>query len=164
MPQKTDPLYQNVFNYAFDGILIIDLDTGSVLAANPAAAQMHATTINAFTGSRLEDFIHATSLHLFKDFLMAIQQGKTFEIQAEHKKLDGTLFSMEWHALAFPYKNRTCALAFLRDLRHAPGPSGAFPPARRLRFFPRRVSRPQPARAPRGSCYRALLSPLKPDA
>jgi PAS domain S-box-containing protein len=113
---ETDQLYWNIFESASDGVLIIDLETGRVLAANPAAAEMHGYKSEAFNSLQLQKFIHPKSLPFFVDYAQVIQQGSVFEILAQHIRLDDSLLSVEWRAVALEYQGRTCALALLRDV------------------------------------------------
>ncbi len=113
---EAEPLYWNIFETASDGVLITDLETGSVLAANPAAAEMHGYGREAFCGLRLQRLIHAESLPLFADYAQVIRQGGRFEMQAQHARRDDSLLSVEWRAVALKYQGRTCALAVIRDV------------------------------------------------
>ncbi len=97
-------------------MLITDLETGSVLIANPAAGEMHGYGREAFSGLLLERLIHAKSLPFFADYAHVINQGGVFEMEAHHVRSDASLFSVEWHAVPFKYQGRTCALALLRDI------------------------------------------------
>jgi two-component system nitrate/nitrite sensor histidine kinase NarX len=97
-------------------VLITDLETGSVLAANPAAAEMHGYAREALRGLRLQGLIHAESLPLFADYAQVIQQGGLFEMLAQHVRRDDSLLSVEWRAVALKYQGRTCALAVIRDV------------------------------------------------
>ncbi len=109
-------LYLNIFETASDGVVITDLETGSVLAANPAAVEMHGYAREAFCGIRLQQFIHANSLPLFAEFAQVIHQGNLFEVLAQHVRKDDSPFSVEWRAVDFKYQGKNCALALLRDV------------------------------------------------
>jgi PAS domain S-box-containing protein len=113
---ETEQLYWNIFEAAGDGVLIADLETGSLPAANPAAARMHGYSPEAFAGLRLQRLIHANSSPLFNDFAQAIRKGGLFETLAQHVRRDGSTLSVEWRAVAFQYRGRASALAFLRDV------------------------------------------------
>lgn len=112
---ETDRLYWNIFEAASDGMLITDLETGAMLAANPAAAKMHGYTRATFSGLRMQRLIHAKSLPFFADYARVIQQGGLFEMLAQHVRQDDSLLSVEWRAVAFNYQGRACALAVIRD-------------------------------------------------
>ena len=108
--------YQEIFESASDGVVVIDLKTNKVLTANPAAARMHGYEREAFCGLGLQNFIHAKNLNSFNDFSETIQKGELFENVALHVRPDDSTFSVEWRASAFEYKKRHCALAILRDV------------------------------------------------
>jgi two-component system nitrate/nitrite sensor histidine kinase NarX len=113
---ESDSLYLEIFNTASDGVVILDLKTSKVLAANPAAAEMHGYTPQDFCGKQIKQFIHAKSLPYFTDYPQVIQRGDLFEMLAQHIRDDQSIFDVEWRAVAFKYLGRTCALALLRDV------------------------------------------------
>lgn len=59
---EAERLYLNIFEAASDGMLITNLETGSILTANPAAAEMHGYTREAFSQLRLQSLLQAKSL------------------------------------------------------------------------------------------------------
>jgi PAS domain S-box-containing protein len=111
-----DQLYRDIFEAASDGVLITDLDTGDVLAANPAAAAMHGYPPEALHGLQMQSFLHTDSLPDFSGYADVIKQGERFETLAQHVRQDDSLFRVEWRAVSFTYQGRSCALAFLRDV------------------------------------------------
>jgi PAS domain S-box-containing protein len=115
-PTKTKQTDWNIFEAASDGIVIADLETGAILAANPATAEMHGYTREALSELRIQKLIHAKSLPFFAAFADVIQQGGLFEMLAQHVKWDDSIIHVEWRASAFHYEGRSCALAILRDV------------------------------------------------
>ncbi len=113
---KDEYLYLKIFETASDGVLIIDLETGKVLAANPAAALQHGFTQEEFCGLQIHEFISSKSLPLFDGFAQEIRQGGLFEAVAQHVKRDASIVSIEWRAVALKYQGKNCALALLRDV------------------------------------------------
>jgi PAS domain S-box-containing protein len=113
---KAEPLYKDVFETASDGMLITDLQTGKILAANPAVAEMHGYARQAFNDLCLKNLIHSKSLPYFSDYAHVIQEGGLFEMQAQHVRQDKTLFNVEWRSVAIEYHGHVCALAILRDV------------------------------------------------
>lgn len=111
-----EKLYQSIFNATSDGILIADPETGSVLVANPAAAGMHGYPPRDFNHLNFYKLIHANSQTLFDEFPHIVQQGNQFDTLAQHVRMDGTVFTVEWRAVAMKHQNRTYALALLRDV------------------------------------------------
>jgi PAS domain S-box-containing protein len=115
-PSEIEQTYWNIFEAASDGIIITDLETGSILAANPAVAEIHGYTREALIELRIQRLIHAKSLPFFTAFADVIQQGGLFEMLAQHVKWDDSIIHVEWRASAFHYQGRFCALAILRDV------------------------------------------------
>lgn len=113
---QAEGLYWNIFIAASDGVLVTDLETGDVLAANPAAAAMHGYAPEAFLGLQLLSFVHADSQPDFARFAEVIKQGERFDALAQHVRQDDSLFSVEWRAVAFKYLGCACSLAILRDV------------------------------------------------
>lgn len=113
---EIEQTYWNIFEAASDGIIITDLETGRILAANPAVAEMHGYTREALTELRMQRLINAKSLPFFTAFANVIQQGGLFEMLAQHVKWDDSIIHIEWRASAFHYQGRPCALAILRNV------------------------------------------------
>lgn len=113
---ETQELYWNIFAAASDGIIILDLETGRILSANPAAADMHGYTPRAFSEMRIQRLIHPQSLPMLANHAQVIQQGGLFEMLAQHVRRDDSQMSVEWRAVAINYQGRPCGLAILRDV------------------------------------------------
>ncbi len=113
---ESEQLYWGIFEATSDGILITDLETGSVLFANSAAAKMHGYERESFIGLRLQSLIHANNRPFFDSFAQVIQQNGLFELLADHVRKDNSTISVEWRAVAFAYQGRACALAVIRDV------------------------------------------------
>lgn len=109
-------LYWNIFATASDGIILLDLETGRILSANPAAAEMHGYTPQAFGELRIQKLIHPESLPMLANHAQVIQQGGLFEMLAQHARRDDSQISVEWRAVAINYQGRPCGLAILRDV------------------------------------------------
>ena len=116
MSLETEHLYLDIFEAIHDGILITDLETGSVLAANLAAAKMHGYERDIFGGLRLQNLILPHSLPFFADYAQIIRRGELFEMLVQHLRRDNSVISVEWHAVAFNFRGQTCALAVIRDV------------------------------------------------
>ena len=108
--------YRNIFETASDGVLITDLETGIVLAANPAAAEMYGYNREEFIGLLPAAFIHPGSQHVFKNYLRAFRSGVVFDTRVLHVRRDGSTFHAELRGTAFTYQGRPCLLGFVRDV------------------------------------------------
>lgn len=113
---KSGELYRSIFETMSDGLLITNLETGRILVANPAAAEMHGYSLNALTELRMQSLIDVNNRSAFVDYDQIIQQGGLFERLAQHVRRDGSQFNVEWRAMAFGYQGQPCALAVIRDV------------------------------------------------
>ena len=113
---EKDEQDRKVFTAAADGLMIIDLESGLVIEANPVACAMHAYTHDEFTGLLPEKFIHPGSLKTFKKHLQTFQPGGVFAAQVLHMRGDGTTFHAEWRATEFTCQHRSCLLGIVRDI------------------------------------------------
>jgi PAS domain S-box-containing protein len=108
--------YRSIFDSVTDGLIMIDMETGRVIAANPAACAMHGYTHEEFVGLLPKAFIHPDSQPSFRNYLRAFRSGAVFDTQALHLFRDGTTFHAEWHGTAFSHHDQPCLLGVLRDV------------------------------------------------
>jgi len=108
--------YRLVFEAATDGMILLDLDTGAVVEANPAACAMHGHTREAFIGLLPPAFIHPDSQRAFMDLTRQVRSGLVRETQVQHLRQDGSGFHAEWRATAFTLQGQSCLLAAVRDV------------------------------------------------
>jgi two-component system nitrate/nitrite sensor histidine kinase NarX len=113
---EAEGLYWNIFEAATDGLIINDLQTGRVLAANPAACALHGYSRTEFTGMLLSAFIHTGSQEIFKDYLRAFRSYDVCDAQVLHVRRDGSTFHAEWRGTVFTYQDRSCLLGVVRDV------------------------------------------------
>lgn len=108
--------YHSVFDSVTDGLIIIDLENGCVVDANPAACTMHGHTREDFIGLLPNDFIHPDSQHIFKNYLQEFRSSKILDTLALHLCHGGSTFHVEWRGTAFANQDRPCLLGVLRDV------------------------------------------------
>ncbi len=113
---KDEQQYQEIFESASDGVMVIDFKTNKVLAANTAAARMHGYEREEFCGLNWQNLILAKNLNSFLDFSDVILNGGVFDAVVQHIRIDSSLLNVEWRAVAYVYKGHKCALATLRDV------------------------------------------------
>ena len=112
---ETEQLYQNIFENAADGVIIVELETGRVMRANPAACTLYGCTSAEFTGMLPATYIHPDSQRTFSNYLRAFRSGSAFDTHVLHLRRDGSTFPAEWHATTFPYQGQACLLGVVRD-------------------------------------------------
>jgi PAS domain S-box-containing protein len=115
-PLTSEEEYRNIFETASDGMLITDLETGIVLAANPAAAEMYGYNREEFIGLLPAAFIHPDSQNVFRNYLQAFRSGVVLDSRVLHVRRDGSTFHAELRGTAFTYQGRPCLLGVVRDI------------------------------------------------
>lgn len=113
---EKENLFKRIFDASSDGMIITDLETGRILIANPAAAEMHGDEQDSFCGMRLQKLLHEESRSFLREFSEVVIQGGLFAKTAQHVSKDDSLFFVEWRSVAFSYHSRSCALSILRDI------------------------------------------------
>ena len=116
LSEEKERPYRGIFDAATDGLIIIDLETESVVEANPAAYAIHGYTREEFIGMQLTEFIHPDSQHGFSEYIREIRTGAAFDTRMLHVRQDGSTFHAEWRGTAFIYRDRPCLLGVLRDV------------------------------------------------
>jgi len=111
--------FRGIFEAATDGLILTDVETGSVVEANPAACAMHGYPREAFIGLLPAAFIHPDSQHIFGNYIRDIRSGAVSEARVQHVRRNGSTFHAEWRGTAFSYQDRPCLLSSVRDVsRH----------------------------------------------
>ncbi|MEH2050035.1 PAS domain-containing sensor histidine kinase [Nostoc sp.] len=108
--------YRNIFETVNDGISVIDLDTGKIVAANPAFYQMHGYSQAEFLQLIPTDFIHPDYFHIFGKFIKSIKKGDEFHTQAVDIRKDGTYLDIEVTGKLLSYNGKPHALSVVRDI------------------------------------------------
>ncbi|MFN6565416.1 MAG: PAS domain S-box protein [Nostoc sp. ChiSLP01] len=108
--------YRSIFETVNDGINIVDLDTGKIIAANPAFCQMHGYSLEEILQLNPTDFIHPDCFDKFQEFVNTIKIGDEFYTEAVDIRKDGTNFDIEVTGKLFEYNGKLQALSVVRDI------------------------------------------------
>ncbi|MEG4216803.1 AAA family ATPase [Microcoleus sp. Pol14C6] len=106
--------YRSIFETVADGLSVIDLETGKVIAANPALCQIF--------GYAEQDFVQLNPPHyilpesLFAKFQQTVSRGEQFTCQSIIQRKDGTLCDIDVKANFFEYGGKPHALVINRDI------------------------------------------------
>jgi len=111
----TDQPYRRIFEAVHDGLILIEIETGLVIEANPAAAAMHGYPREAFLGLPLSSLAESDSYAKYDEWVEMIQAGRAFQATATHLRQDGTPFTVEMTGTGCTYKGRACVLGVVRD-------------------------------------------------
>lgn len=120
--QKSDLelTYKTLFESATDAIMLIDVDenSGKILSANQASANMYGYSLQEFLKLRLQDLdVIEPGVHItYEERLSLIlkNQRQTFEVL--HRKKDESLLPLEAVASVFELSGKRVQLAILRDI------------------------------------------------
>jgi two-component system nitrate/nitrite sensor histidine kinase NarX len=108
--------YRNIFEAASDGLVIYDIETDSVVEANPAACEMHGYTRQEFIGLNPAVFMLPESHALFMEQVRVAESGSVFESLIVHLRRDGSPFHVEVRRSMINYRGRPCLLSVIRDV------------------------------------------------
>src|SRR5215216_3543853 len=114
--QDQEQQYRILFEAASDGMIISDLETGTVVAANPAASALHGYRREEFIGLHLTAYIHPDSQRLFTEAANDTQPGDILDVPAIHLRKDGSSFYVDVRRTTIPFQGRLCLLSVLRDV------------------------------------------------
>jgi PAS domain S-box-containing protein len=97
-------------------MLVLELITGRVVEANPAACALHGRTREEFLGLLPAAYLHPESQPDFSNHLRASRSGAPFEAHLLHLRRDGSTFPAEWRAAFIQYQGQPCLLGIVRDV------------------------------------------------
>jgi len=108
--------YRSIFKTVADGLSLIELETGKVIAANPALCKIFGYSQEEFVDLTPVDYILPDYLHLFAKLQQTISRGQEFNCQAVIRRKDGTLCDLELKSNFFEYEGKPHALVINRDI------------------------------------------------
>jgi PAS domain S-box-containing protein len=114
--KPNEQLYSKIFDYDPNGVLIINLENKKILSANPEAAKMHGYKQEDLIGLEINRIIAPISWHLFANFVELIREGGVFEVQAQHRRSDDSLLTVQWQAIPFKGNGKTRSLVIISDV------------------------------------------------
>ncbi|MBE9184432.1 AAA family ATPase [Microcoleus sp. LEGE 07076] len=108
--------YRSIFETVADGLSLVDLQTGKVVAANPAVSQIFGYSQEEFLQLNPPDYIMPEYLPVFAEFQQTVSRGEEFNCQAVIQRKDGTLCDLEIKSNFFEYGGQPHALVINRDI------------------------------------------------
>ena len=118
-PEGTEAPYRSIFDAATDGIVLVDLQTGIVVEANPAACAMHGYSREAFIGLHVAALVQPDSFHAFNNYMGTVRSGDASDTRVLHVRQNGSTFHAEWRGTALTYQDCLCLVGVIRDVtRH----------------------------------------------
>jgi PAS domain S-box-containing protein len=108
--------YRTIFESVADGLILIDLETAKMVAANPIACEMYGYCLEEFLSLSISSVLHPNYVYIFDEFMTTISSRQEFYCQAVVRRKDGTEFDLEVRAKFFEYRGKPHALSVIRDI------------------------------------------------
>ena len=108
--------YRSIFETVPDGLALVDLETGKVIAANPALCQIYGYAEQEFVQLNPPDYVLPEYLSSFAEFQQTVSRGEEFTCQAIIQRKDGTLCDIEVKGNFFEYGGKPHGLVINRDI------------------------------------------------
>jgi len=108
--------YRSIFEAVSDGLAINSLETGRLIAANPAYCQLHGYSYDEILKMNPLDLIQPQKQSKFLECLTAIEAKREFSCEATCRKPNGDAFNVEIKSAPFWYNNQLCGLSVIRDV------------------------------------------------
>lgn len=108
--------YRHIFEVVTDGLIISDLETGEVVAANSTACEMHGYSKAEFIGIHPRAFIDSRHHYLFANYVEVISSGLSFHAQVIDICKDGSALHVDVKGTQCIYNGKPHGLAIVRDV------------------------------------------------
>ncbi|HEX2282936.1 MAG TPA: PAS domain S-box protein, partial [Thermomicrobiales bacterium] len=108
--------YRRIFEATSDGLVISDIDTGTVLEANPALCRMHGYEYDEFIGLHRSVFVNPESYPYLQDYVQTIREGGEYRIRAKDIRKDGSILHVEVHGAPVVFRGKPAILGVVRDV------------------------------------------------
>jgi len=108
--------YRSIFESVADGLTLVDLETGKMVAANPIVCEVYGYCLEEFLSLSPLDLLHPNYVHLFDEFIATVSSRQEFYCQTVVLRKDGTQFDIELKAKFFEYRGKPHALSISRDI------------------------------------------------
>jgi PAS domain S-box-containing protein len=109
--RESEELYRQLFDVESDAILVVDQESGRLLAANAAATVLY--------GYSREELLSMNRIDLSAEpekTIRAAMEMRTFIPLRWHRKKDGAVFPVEISGRYFDLKGRSCFVSAIRDI------------------------------------------------
>lgn len=106
--------YRAIFEATSDALFVTDLETGYIIAANPAACRMHG--YDDLAGLYATVIIHPDDHYLYTQYLEEVRAGRVFRARARDVRRDGSVFDVEVIGRSFIYAGKPAVLGVVRDV------------------------------------------------
>jgi PAS domain S-box-containing protein len=107
---------RQVFDAVGDGLVVHDVATGRVIAANPAAWTMHGCMRSDFVGQQMSAFVHESSWPSFAAYCQVVETSGEGQMQGEYVHMAGLAFDVDVHGTRLVVGDGLAILSVVRDV------------------------------------------------
>ena len=112
---KSELFLSSLFDYANDGIMIMDGD-GKILKVNQKVCDIHGFNADALIGTNIKLLETQENLQAYMDRMERILNGEALLFETRHYRRDGTKISLEISSKAIEVEGITYVQSFHRDI------------------------------------------------
>jgi PAS domain S-box-containing protein len=115
--REKESQYRSIFEATTDVLLIVDLEDGSIVQANPAACKVYGYAYEELIGLPHSATIHpADRPYVMNNVLPLIKAGGEYFARGIGLRKDGTTFHLDVHNAGFTYQGKLHLLVVIRDI------------------------------------------------
>ena len=115
--REKEAQYRSIFEATTDVLLIVDLEEGRIVEANPAACKVYGYAYEEFIGLPHSATIHPNDRpYVTNHVIPLIKSGGEFFARGIGLRKDGTTFHLDVHNAAFIFQNKLHLLVVIRDI------------------------------------------------
>ena len=113
---RKETQYRGIFEAVNEGLAITDLETGKLIAANPAYCDLHGYSYEDLLEMNPFDLIKSENKFKFLDFLTTIKSGQEFTCESVCTDDHGKPFYVDIKSVPFSYNGKLCGLSIMRNV------------------------------------------------
>ena len=115
--REKESQYRSIFEATTDVLLIVDLEDGSIVQANPAACKVYGYAYEELIGLPHSATIHPDDRpYVMNNVLPLIKAGGEYFARGIGLRKDGTTFHLDVHNAGFTYQGKLHLLVVIRDI------------------------------------------------
>ena len=115
--REKESQYRSIFEATTDVLLIVDLEDGSIIQANPAACKVYGYAYEELIGQHISVTIHpADRPYVMNNVLPLIKAGGEYFARGIGLRKGGTTFHLDVHNAGFTYQGKLHLLVVIRDI------------------------------------------------
>ena len=113
--RASEEQYRAIINATADALILWN-DKGEIVDLNPATWKMAGYSKEEFLSTPIQQHFHESSLYAFDEFMAAVVQGKTIQMEAKGFRKDGSIAYIETRTVPMLYQGNPHVLSISRDI------------------------------------------------